>query len=271
VTTLPPLTEGIANAAARLVDDEGSRRPSHYDLGYIIKQCGLERVDPKLNGQPSVGKYKRMRPILLHALEHDEPAGQRLLSKLVAVVRSEGGFREGSENYVGAEAITNLASELRELGFELTSSGYLRPLVLSTLEGAPVTDALKGYARRAQHGAEDAALVVGTGKDLLEATACHVLRERGVPYDPAKLKFPALISTAFVALHMTIPDIAPGAPTPRQRLELAWFEAACAINTLRNKEGIGHGRPFLPTVTQQDATAAIQQLGVIAADMLRRL
>ena len=114
-------------------------------------------------------------------------------------------------------------------------------------------------------------MVVGTGKDLLEATACHVLLEQGVPYDPAKLDFPDLLSAAFVSLRMTIPKGASSAPTPQQRLEIAWFGAGCAINTLRNKEGIGHGRPFLPTVTPHEGIAAIQQIGLIAAEMLRRL
>jgi hypothetical protein len=70
---------------------------------------------------------------------------------------------------------------------------------------------------------------------------------------------------------MTIPRAAPPAPTPQERLELAWFEAGCAINTLRNRQGTGHGRPFLPSVTQPEATSAVQQMGLIAADMLRRL
>jgi hypothetical protein len=271
VTTLPPLTDGIANAAARLVDDRnGSRYPSHYDLERIIKECGLEPADPKRSGVP-VGKAKRIRGVLLHALQYDAPAGQRLLSKLVTVVRSEGGFREDSGNYVGAEAILNLAGEVREYGFELTGDGHLRPLLLGTLIGAAVTAALRGYARRAQHGANDAALVVGTGKDLLEATAAHVLLERGVSYDPTKLRFPDLLSAAFVALHMTIPTGAPPTPTAQQRLEIALFDAGCAINTLRNKQGTGHGRPFPPTVTDPEARTAIQQMGVIAADMLRRL
>jgi hypothetical protein len=271
VTVLPPLTEGIAKAAARLVDDrEASRRPSHYDLELIIKDCGLEQADPNQTGLPR-GKFKRMQAVLLFALDQDEVAGQRLLGKLVAAVRSDGGFRVDSENYVGAEAVTNLAAEVREQGFLLTSNGYLRPLVLDTLVGEGVTDALMGYARRAQRGAEDAALVVGTGKDLLEATACHVLLEQGVPYDPAKLDFPDLLSAAFVALRMTIPKGASSAPTPQQRLEIAWFEAGCAINTRRNKDGIGHGRPSLPTVTPDEGIAAIQQIGLIAAEMLRRL
>jgi Abortive infection C-terminus len=268
---LPPLTEGIAYAAARLVDDrpDARRYPAHYDLDRIIKECGLESADPKQAGP--VGKAKRMRIVLLHALDHDELSGQRLLNSLVTSVRSEGGFRPESSNYVGPEAIANLAGELRAHGFELTSDGHLSPLVVTTFAGPEVTDVLQGYARRAQRGAEDAALIVGTSKDLLEATAAHVLLERSVPYDPSKLNFPDLLSAAFLALHMAIPRTAPKTPTPQQRLELAWFDAACAINTLRNRQGTGHGRPFLPTVTQQEATSAVQQMGLIAADMLRRL
>ena len=272
VTAEPPLTEGIAVAAARLVDDyQASRKPTHLDLKRIIDECALEAADPNQQRGEPVGKARRMRTVLLYALEHDPPAGQRLVGKLVTAVRSDGGFREGSENYVGAEAIANLAGELREQGFELTGEGYLRPIVLSTLVGIEVTDALKGYARRAQQGALDAALVVGTSKDLLEATAAHVLFEQGVPYDAGKWSFPDRLAAAFVSLRMTIPKGAPSAPTAQQRLEMALYEAGCAVNTLRNKQGTGHGRPFLPTVSAQEATTAIQVMGIIAADMLRRL
>jgi hypothetical protein len=208
---------------------------------------------------------------LLHALEYDSPAGRRLVRKLVTAVRSDGGFRENSDNYVGAEAIRNLAGELREQGFELSGEGYLRPIVLDTLAGVEVTDALKGYARRAQQGALDAALVVGTGKDLLEAAAGHVLLEQGVPYDPSKLNFADRLAAAFVSLRMAIPKAASSTPTAQERLEMALFQAGCAVNTLRNKQGTGHGRPFPPTVSEQEATTAIQVMGVIATDMLRRL
>lgn len=272
VTTEPPMTEGIAFAAARLVDDyQASRKPTHYDLRRIIDECALKSADPNQQPGEPVGKAKRIRTVLLHALEHDPTAGQRLLRKLVTAVRSEGGFRESSENYVGAEAIGNLACELREQGFELSKDGYVRPMVLETLVGADVTGALKGYARRAQQGALDAALVVGTGKDLLEAAASHVLLEQGVSYDPGRLNFPDRLAAAFLSLRMTIPKAAPPTPTAQERLEIALFEAGCAVNTLRNKQGTGHGRPFLPTVSAQEATTAIQVMGVIAADMLRRL
>jgi len=272
VTTDPPLTEGIAVAAARLVDDyQAPRKPTHLDLKRIINECALKSADPNQQPGEPVGKARRMRTVLLHALEHDPAAGQRLVGKLVTAVRSDGGFRDSSENYVGDEAVCNLAGELREQGFELSRDAYLRPIVLETLIGTEVTGALKGYARRAQQGALDATLVVGTSKDLLEAVAGHVLLEQGVSYDPGKLNFPDRLSAAFLSLRMTIPKAASPSPTAQERLEMALFEAGCAVNTLRNKQGTGHGRPFLPTVSAQEATTAIRVMGVIAADMLRRL
>jgi hypothetical protein len=40
-----------------------------------------------------------------------------------------------------------------------------------------LTQALESYVRRAQRGSEDAAMLTGSGKDLLEAAAAHVLVE----------------------------------------------------------------------------------------------
>lgn len=41
------------------------------------------------------------------------------------------------------------------------------PLALQNLSGVELTKALKSYIHRAQRGIRDAALVTGTGKDLL--------------------------------------------------------------------------------------------------------
>ena len=40
------------------------------------------------------------------------------------------------------------------------------------------------------------------------------------------------------------------------------------INTMRNKLGTGHGRPWLPNITDTEARAAIQFMGTIAEWML---
>ncbi len=42
----------------------------------------------------------------------------------------------------------------------------------------------------------------------------------------------------------------------------------CAVNRLRNEEGTGHGRPFLPTITDREARLAIQAMGVASQLLL---
>lgn len=46
------------------------------------------------------------------------------------------------------------------------------------------------------------------------------------------------------------------------------FDLACAVNSLRNKVGTGHGRPWLPNVTDVEAKVAIESMGSIAEWML---
>jgi hypothetical protein len=92
----------------------------------------------------------------------------------------------------------------------------------------------------------DAALVTGTGKDLVGAVAAHVLAERFGSY-PQTANFPTLLGQAFSATGLCA--VKQPNPTPQQQLELALYELACAVNRLRNKQGTGHGRPFLPEVT----------------------
>ena len=56
---------------------------------------------------------------------------------------------------------------------------------------------------------------------------------------------------------------------PQHRLQRALYEAACAVNTLRNKQGTGHGRPWLPSVTVEEARHATQVMGVVGDLLLR--
>jgi len=142
---------------------------------------------------------------------------------------------------------------------------------IDTLSGVELTNALEAYVRRARRGSEDAALLVGTGKDLLEATAAHVLRQRYGSY-PEQANFPTLLGQAFVALGLATPQSAAqsGEP-PQRRLERSLYEAGCAVNALRNKEGTGHGRPWLPGVTDAEARAAAQLIGIVSGFLITAL
>lgn len=269
-----PITDTIAAAVAQLVDDSKSdgeyREPSHSDIEFCIKRSGLESADPKLQGQV-IGKAKRVRAVLYWALDNDPNAGAKFIEQLLSKVRALGGFREGSPNFVSVEAIRNLAAAFDAEGFVLSNDGDIRPKVLDSLTGKELSGALMSYARRARKGAEDAALVVGTGKDLIEATAAHVLQTKFGSY-PLHANFQALLGQAYIALEMAVPEepVQPGEPVIRA-FERAMFQSACAINRLRNKEGTGHGRPWLPTVTDSEARAAVEQIGSIASFLLERL
>lgn len=263
-----PLSDSIVTALAKLVDDaQSTREPSHSDLEFLIQRSGLQAGDPKAQGM-LVGKAKRVRAILGWALENRLGAGEKLAAAIIAQVRGCGGFRPGSPNFVGHEAIQNLADAFGPEGYVLSETGELSPAVLDTLSGAALSEALQGYVRRAKRGVADAALVAGTAKDLLEAIAAHILVERYGAYSKQS-NFPTLLGQTYAALGLPTPQSPQAAGEPVQhRLARALFESACAVNGLRNKQGTGHGRPWLPTVTEAEARTAVEVMGVVGEYLL---
>jgi hypothetical protein len=265
-----PLSDQIIIAVAGLVNDaqaEKSREPTHSDIEFQVGRAGLTAADPKSQGQ-TVGKAKRVRAILSSAMDTAPDKGEVFTAALIALVSAKGGFRETSSNFVGREAVTDAVEAFRSEGFALSSDGELTPTALDTLSGHKLTEALEAYVRRARRGSQDAALLVGTSKDLIEATAAHVIHERFGQY-PQQANLPTLLGQAFTALNLSTPLTPPVAGEPPQkRLERALYEAGCAVNALRNKEGTGHGRPWVATVSDVEAKAAVQLIGIVASFLL---
>lgn len=269
-----PVTDTIVHALSQLVDDSGNsgsyREPSHSDIEFQINLSGLATFDPKQQGQ-LIGKAKRVRAVLYEAMTANPIAASGLAMGLLGKIRACGGFRAGAPNFVGFDAIANAKSACDSVGFVLTDDGTLSPKVLSALNGPELTDALLGYARRAQRGAEDAALVAGTGKDLLEATAAHVLMTIRGSY-PAGANFQALLGMAFVTLDLAVPEMPEVlGESPVRAMERGLFATALGVNRVRNKQGSGHGRPWLPTLTDAEAKAAIESVGTVASYLLAKL
>lgn len=266
-----PLTDATIAALAQIVDDSknGSERraPSHSDIDFFVKRNALIDGDPKAQGQ-TVGKAKRVRAILYWATDNNVSAGAKFIAELMGNVKASGGFREQSPNYVGKEPVQNAIAAFDAEGFTLSLDGDLRAKVLDSLSGKDLTKALMAYARRAQKGAEDAALLSGTGKDLLEATAAHIIHTRYGQYS-SNANFQSLLGQAYMAIGLAVPEqlASPGEP-PTKALERSMFQAACAVNKLRNKQGTGHGRPWLPSLTSTEAIAAIELVGTITAFLL---
>jgi hypothetical protein len=267
-----PISDAIIVAVANLVDDAQSdtREPSHSDLEFQINRAACGAGDPKNQGQ-TVGKAKRVRATLYWGAENAPDKAEQLVAAVIALVRGKGGFRQGSPNYVGEEAIIDAKDAFRCEGYILSAEGELYPSTLDNLSGADMTAALEAYVRRAQRGSEDGALLVGTGKDLLEATAAHVITEKYGQYSH-QANFPTLLGQAFTVLDLATPQT-PAQPgeSPQRRVERALYEAGCAVNALRNKSGTGHGRPFTPNLSDDEARAAVQLIGIVSGLLLRTL
>ncbi|AJS58272.1 abortive infection family protein [Paenibacillus sp. IHBB 10380] len=267
-----PLTDAIIIAVSKLIDDaqaDVKREPSHYDLDMLLKKVGLAHADPRTQGQ-QVGKSKRIRIALNWAIEKDFNSGERLVGFLISNIRGYGGFRSESKNYCGKEPIDNLIDVFKNEGYLLTLDGELKPILLDNINEKDMTEALFAYAQRARKGAEDAALLLGTGKDLLEAVSKHVLTVKSINYQTNS--FPFILAQAFIALGMvTSQHTAQPNEAITAKYERALYDLGCAINNMRNKEGTGHGRPFMPTITQAEAYSAIQSIGIISDYMIRKL
>lgn len=266
-----PLSDPVITAMAELVDDgqaEEKRQPTHSQLEGAFKRAGALKGDPKQRPGPPVGKAKRVWAVLSWAIERDPARGEKLVYLLITMIQAVGGFRSTSRNFVGEEAISNARAVFQNEGYDLGADGTLKPLILDNLSGQSATDALRAYISRAKRGVDDAALVTGTGKDLLEATAKHVLVEQFGRVSNAG-SFPTLLGQAFTMLGLAHQWT--GGEPAHARVEAALYELGCAVNMLRNKQGTGHGRPFLPTVTDIQARAAIESMGIVAELLLDTL
>lgn len=267
-----PVNDTIIYSLVRLVDDakKDRRDPSHSDIEFQINRAGLIHVDPNKDGSP-VGKAKRLRIVLNWAIENDIAKAEKLVAGIISSVKGCGGFRSTSPNFVGSDAITDLSSALRSEGIVLGNDGSMSPVALDSLSGRNLTQALRGYVNRAKKGIEDAALVVGTSKDLMEAVAAHVIQELWGGY-PSTANFSGLLGQAFVALDMATPEQKPmQGEHQRCRLERSLYETACSINNLRNKQGSGHGRPWVPDLRDAEAKAAVEFIGAISELLIDNL
>ncbi len=268
-----PLSDTIIVAVANLVNDAQSdrhREPSHSDIDFQVHRAGLTPADPKAQGQV-VGKAKRVRAILSDAIDKAPVKGEIFVAALLSVIRAKGGFRKDSPNFVGEHTVTDAIAAFEAEGYLLGRDGTLSPLSLDTLSGIDLSRALEAYVRRARRGSEDAALLLGTGKDLLEATAAHVICERFGSYQ-THANFPTLLGQAFVAVGFEAPAGQEPARMPAiQRFQRALYDMGCAVNALRNKEGTGHGRPWVSGVSTEEARSAVQVMGIVAGALLTAL
>jgi hypothetical protein len=264
------ITVPMAGALAELFPPESPI--SHYVLDRSFERFQLREFDPR-RLDPNAGKIKRVREVLTEAAHQDPVKGGQLLLHLIDLLRGAGEFPRLAQS----GALTSLRGALRSAGLSIADDGTVAPLSLDGLSGRELTTALRVYVERARRGDTDAPLVAGTAKDLAEATARHVLVERGGTYSES-MGFQGTLHNAFSAIGMT-----PVGPSqwqeilkqldsdPAQRVQQCVYLTALAANKLRQEEGTGHGRPHDATISNHDARMAAEVAALASGAMLDRL
>lgn len=266
------ISSEVASVVPRFFD--AGKGPSHDELTLLFGQAQLAMADPGMHGpEGPIGKMKRVRRVLMWALDHEPERGAHLVKALVAAVRGRGGFRSGMADFVGEDVVIAAREAFASQGYELDPEGELRPAVLENLEGVELTETLWAYVRRARNGVTDAALAVGTSKDFSEATARHVLVSVSGGY-PTNSDYPTTPYQAYERLGLAGPDpraIELLGDDPRAAVQRAVFLLALACNRLRNAEGTGHGRPHPSTAGDLDARLSTQAAGLVSDILLTTL
>lgn len=205
-------TDGSCGARRRAGDFvEDGRGPSHDQLDRAFARTGLTSGDPAPGGRTRqgapLGKTKRVRQVLVHATDQDPVAGLKLAQQIVALLRADGAFTPAMEESAGAHKIARLRDAVAHAGFSLDSNGALRPTVIDNLTGTQLTQALRSYVDRINLNPDDAPLQIGTGKELDEATARHVLEELTGSYPTGGHagSFPVTLAGAFTTLGLEVP------------------------------------------------------------------
>lgn len=260
---------------------EDGRGPSHDQLDRAFARSGLSAGDPAPAGRTHVGsplgKTKRVREVFVYATDHAPAAGLTLATQLIALFRADGMFSRALSSYAGDDKVERLRDSLDRLGFSLDADGGLRPKVIDNLTGTALTEALQSYVNRINLNPDDAPLQVGTGKELDEATARHVLEQvtGSYPSGGRGSNFPYTLMQAFTVLGFATPQHIQLDSDPHRAVQQCLFLLATEVNRLRNDAGTGHGRPSGPQktspLTPAEARLIARATALVAGAMLDSL
>jgi hypothetical protein len=265
------LNQDVAAALSRFFT--GGAGPTHAELDDLFRRHGLAHADPKLV-DAGVTKEVRVRAVLTEGVAAAPEVADGLVHTLLAGMRTRGCFEAGGDHYpVGGPAVIGAAQRaFRQLGWDLDDEGQLAPAVLTGLDHHARRRAIEAAIERIRRAPDDAALLIGSAKELLETTSRYVLEEIGQPAR-ANADFPELLHMARDRLDLLpqrVSQTSPAGKTVREVYDGLW-KVAKAVNELRNTEGTGHGRTTLPTVAPQTARVVVQAAGLLSALLLDTL
>lgn len=156
---------------------------------------------------------------------------------------------------------------MRERGWALDDEGRLEPLGEIHLEVGD-RQALNDQLNRLRRNTEDAALLLGTAKELLESVGKFVLEE-GHRLPNRRLDFPEIMTLSMEQLGVLLAQVDASTEGGKQvrKVYQAVRTVIDAVNELRNAHGTGHGRT-LPTGVSVEAARFMIRQATMVAEML---
>ena len=210
-----------------------------------------------------MSKAKRMQAATRAAMKNPATA-KTFLERVLDIYRLADVFT----NPEYADEVSKLRAALAREGCGLSGDGRLEPLGDITLDTHD-REALEEQLDRLRRNTEDAGLLLGAPKDLLESVGKHVLEESG-QLPTRRMDFPEVMSLSRKTLDLdpsTVDMSTPGGKSV-QKVYQAVKTITDAIGELRNAHGTGHGRTLPTGVSVETARYMIRQAVMIAELML---
>jgi hypothetical protein len=266
--TSPPVSQEIAGALAAYCF--GGTGPSHSKLTSAFLAGGYGDVAPAPpHGAQGPNKEARVQRTVLAAIKRPNGARQ-LVDALLVQLRLNGQFDKEWQGY-DASKFRTLERAFARSGWSLSADGFISPV-----SGLDLTtggrDALDEQIARIRGATDDPGQLLGSAKDLLEAVSKFVLEEFSVPVSK-NADFGHLWHLArdrLGILPAQIDKSLPGADSIRAILQSSWTIAEQA-NTLRGKQGTGHGRTLPTGVSPELALLVVREACSVAEYVLTTL
>lgn len=241
----------------------GGTGPSHSSLTSAFLAAGLVDLTPYVSGSmQNLNKVERIQEAG-RAVWRQPSGGRRLVEELLSVYRVSGIFADSNLDMEKSA----LRSGLRQRGWSLDEEGRLEPLGEIHFEVGD-RQALNDQLNRLRRSTEDAALLLGTAKELLESVGKFVLEE-GNRLPDRRMDFPEVMTLSMEQLGVMPAQVDASTEGGKQMRKVyqAIRTVVEAVNELRNDHGTGHGRT-LPTGVSVEAARFMIRQATIVAEML---
>jgi Abortive infection C-terminus len=260
------LTDEVAAALAKFY--HGGDGPSHSALTASFVHAGYSDADPYDSALGTPNKEQRVLAVTRAAMRR--PANARKLVEHLLVSIRVGGYLQNRGGEF-ASKVRALQIALRRAGWQLSDDAVLSPLgvIDLTTGGRPALDEQIDRLRRST---DDAGALLGSAKDMLEATAKFVLEELGLEVSKkADFNYLWHLARERLGLHPSQVDASTiGGEAIRKILQSSWMIAE-QVNVLRGLQGTGHGRTLPTGVSPELAMLVVREACSVAEFTLNAL